>query len=137
MDTNCYKFRRRRHSSRFAPPYHSRRVKPLAAFLLALAVLAPGPALAQPGPGRPHGQPWRHMQREMHRPMPAPERRMGWEERQRLREQVHNGQMTRDEARQQWREERARRALEPGRSAEERERLRRDIMEANRDLERR
>ena len=71
------------------------------------------------------------------RPMPAPERRMGWDERQRLREQVHNGQMTRDEARARWHEERARRALEPGRSPEERERLRRDVQEANRDLERR
>ena len=103
------------------------------ALLLALTL---GPALAQPGPGRAHG-PERRMQREMHRPMPAPERRMGWEERQRLREQVRSGQMTREEARQRWHEERARRALEPGRSAEEREQLRRDITEANRELPRR
>ena len=69
--------------------------------------------------------------------MPPAERRMGWEERQRLREQVRSGQMTRDEARERWREERAKRALEPGRSPEERERLRRDVQDANRDLERR
>ena len=70
------------------------------------------------------------MQREFGRPMPPPERRMSWEERQRLREQVRSGNMTREEAREQ-------RGLEPGRSAEERQRLRRDVQEANRDLERR
>ena len=98
------------------------------------AALAAGGALAQPGQGR---EPGHHMQRQFQRPMPAPERRMSWEDRQRLREQVQNGQMTRDEARQHWREERARRALDPGRSPEERERLRRDVLEANRVLERR
>lgn len=59
--------------------------------------------------------------------MPPPERRLGWEERQRLREQVRNGEMTRDEARQRWHEERARRESEGGRRHEERERLRRDV----------
>jgi hypothetical protein len=82
------------------------------------------PALAQ---HRHHGQDAR--------PMPAPERRLGWDERQRLREQVRNGQMTREEARQRWREQRG---VEPGRfSPEQREQLRRDVQEANRDLERR
>jgi len=38
--------------------------------------------------------------------MPPPERRMGWEERQQLREQVRGGQMSRDEARARWRDER-------------------------------
>ncbi len=104
-------------------------VKLLLALLMAAFLT---PALAQ------HRQ---HGSRDLQRPMPAPERRMGWDERQRLREQVRNGQMSRDEARQQWREERARRAQDPGRSLEERERerdrLRRDVREANQQLERR
>ena len=98
-------------------------MKLLAALLLVLALC---PAYAQSG---------RHAQREFQHQMPPAERRMGWEERQRLREQVRSGQMTRDEARERWREERAKRALEPGRSPEERERLRRDVQDANRDLE--
>ena len=101
-------------------------MKSLAAILLALVLC---PALAQPSPGHVHGQ------REFQRPMPPPERRMGWEERQRLREQVRGGQMTREEARQRWREQRG---VEPGRfSPEQREQLRRDVQEANHDLERR
>lgn len=100
-------------------------MKLFAVLLLALVFC---PALAQPG---------QHAQREFRRPMPPPERRLGSEERQRLREQVRSGQMSRDEARERWREERARRALEPGRSPEERQKLRRDVLEANRDLERR
>jgi len=103
--------------------------------LLFLAVLAP--ALAQPMPGRPQGDAGRRMQRDFVHPMPPAERRMGWEERQRLREQVRNGQMTREEARQHWREERERRGFEPGRSPEQRERLRRDVTEANRAFEKR
>jgi len=102
------------------------------AFLLLACVLAP--AWAQPGPhGRHHGADGSA------RPMPPPERRMAWEERQRLREQVRSGQMTREEARQRWREQRG---MEPGHhggrfTPEQREQLRRDIMETNRDLERR
>jgi len=106
-------------------------MKLLAALLLALAFC---PALAQPGQ---HAQPGHPGQRGFQRPMPPPERRLGWEERQRLREQVRGGQMSRDEARERWREESARRALEPGRSPEERQKLRRDVLEANRDLEKR
>jgi hypothetical protein len=77
----------------------------------------------------------RHRGQEGTRPMPPPERRMGWDERQKLREQVRGGQMSRDEARQQWREQRG---AEPGRrSPEQREQLRRDVIDANRDLQRR
>ena len=99
-------------------------MKSLTAIVLALALC---PAFAQQG--RMHGQ------REFQGQMPPPERRMGSEERQRLREQVRSGQMTRDEARQRWREQRG---VEPGRfSPEQREQLRRDVQNANRDLERR
>jgi hypothetical protein len=103
-------------------------VKFIVAILLLLVVC---PAFAQPGPGRAHGQ------REYQRPMPPPERRMSMEDRQRLREQVRGGNMTRDEARERWREERERRGMDRGRSPEDRERLRRDVQDANRDLERR
>jgi hypothetical protein len=76
-----------------------------------------------------------HGPREFRHPMPPPERRMNWEERQRLREQVRGGAITREEARQRWREQRG---VEPGRfSPAQREQLRRDVQEANRDLERR
>jgi hypothetical protein len=98
-------------------------MKPLAAILLALALC---PAFAQPGPGHGHA-------RDM-RQMPPPERRMSWEDRQRLREEVRSGGMTREEAREQWREERERRGLGPRRSPEERQRMRRDVQDANRDL---
>ncbi len=100
-------------------------MKPIIALLLVLAL---SPAFAQPG---------QHSPREMHRQMPPPERRMSMEERQRLREQVRGGNMTRDEARERWREHREQRDLEPGRSAEERQRMRRDVMEINRDLQKR
>ena len=101
-------------------------MKSLVVILLAFAL---GPALAQPGPGP--GQP-----PDM-RQMPPPERRMSWEDRQRLREQVRNGSMTREQAREQWHEERERRGLGPRRSPEERQRMRRDVQEANRDLRKR
>ena len=95
------------------------------------ALLVAGSALAQPGGGR-HGGGDRHFQRQMQRPMPPPERRMTWEDRQRLREQVQNGQMTREQARQQYREERARRELDPD-WQQRREQLHRDVTEANRN----
>ena len=131
-------------------------MKSLVALLLVLVLC---PALAQPGQGRVRGQagpqpgyhpgyqpryqpgyppgyqpryqPVPYPQYQYQRPMPPPERRMGWEERQQLREQVRGGQMSRDEARERWREERARR------SPEERQRLRRDVLEVDRDLGRR
>jgi hypothetical protein len=101
----------------------------LAFFLASLS-----PALAQYGHYKGHG--WRHGWQHpgAQRPMPPPERRMGWEERQRLREQVRNGQMTREEARARWQE---RRRADPGRSPEQREQLRRDVIEADRDMRRR
>ena len=96
-------------------------------FVLGLAAaLAAGSALAQRGEGR-HGGGDRHMQRQMQRQMPPPERRMTWEDRQRLREQVQNGQMTREEAR---------RELDPN-WQQRREQLQRDVQEANRNWQRR
>ena len=98
-------------------------MRPLVALLLAFSL---SPAAAQ------H---FHHGQGDQQRLMPPPERRMGSEERQRLRDQVRAGQITREEARQRWREQRG---AEPGRfSPEQREQLRRDVQEANRDLERR
>ena len=98
---------------------------------LVLFAAALSPATAQNG--RHKGPPPHHQaaQRPM---MPPPERRMGWEERQRLREQVRSGQMTREEARARWREHRD---AEPGRSPEQREQLRRDVIDADRDLQKR
>ena len=100
----------------------------LAALVLFAAALSP--ALAQHAQSKAHPPHYPAAQR----PMPAPERRMGWEERQKLREQVRSGQMTREEARARWREQRD---AEPGRSPEQREQLRRDVIDADRDLQKR
>jgi hypothetical protein len=102
----------------------------LIAALLTAVLMAP--VYAQHGPSQGGARDQRTVSQ---RPMPPPERRMGWEERQRLREQVRNGQMTRDEARARWHEQRA---ADPERfSREQREQLRRDVQEANRDMPRR
>jgi len=107
--------------------------------LVALALVAASlsPALAQNGHSKSRSQQHAVAQR----PMPPPERRMGWEERQRLREQVRSGQMTREEARARWREQRN---ADPSRSPEQRElreqrreQLRRDVIEADRDMQKR
>lgn len=92
-----------------------------------LAALLLSPALAQPMHGGRHGA--------GPHPMPPPQRRMGWEERQQMREQVLSGQMTREEARQRWHQQRM---ADPSRfSPEQRQQLRRDVQDANRDLEKR
>ncbi|HVP09224.1 MAG TPA: hypothetical protein VMT02_06880 [Burkholderiales bacterium] len=94
-----------------------------------LAALLLSPALAQPMHGGGRG-PGPHTM-----PPPPHQRRMGMEERQQLREQVRSGQMTREEARARWHQQRA---AEPVRfSPEQREQLRRDVQDANRDLEKR
>ena len=96
----------------------------LAAFLAALSLT---PALAQAPHGGRHGGGQSQM--------PPPQRHMGWEQRQQLREQVRSGQMTREEARQRWQEQRA---ADPARfNPQQREQLRRDVQDANRDLEKR
>ena len=93
-----------------------------------LATLLLTPALAQPphGGGRHGAGPHQ---------MPPPQRRMDWEQRQQLREQVRSGQMSREEARARWHEHRRN---DPARfSPEQREELRRAVRDANRDLEKR
>jgi len=103
--------------------------------LAVVLALVAGTSLAQPAPDGPHPGPHGGYYGQFHRQMPPPERRMSWEERQRLREQVRSGAITREEARQRWREQRG---MEPGRfSPEQREQLRRDVQDANRDLEKR
>jgi hypothetical protein len=102
---------------------------------LAFVAVSLSPALAQNGHSK--GRSAQHPSSQYpvaQRPMPPPERRMGWDDRQRLREQVRSGQMTREEARARWREQRS---AEPGRSPEQREQLRRDVVDADRDLRRR
>ena len=95
-----------------------------------LAALLLSPALAQPMHGGRHGG-----GAQGSAPMPPPQRRMGWEDRQRLREQVRSGQMSREEARQQWHQQRA---ADPTRTTpEQREQMRRAVQDANRDLEKR
>ena len=87
------------------------------------------------GPGPQYGGPGQYAPRDFQRQMPPPDRRMGPEDRQQLRDQVRNGQMTREQAREQWRE---RRGGEPARfTPQQREQLRRDVIDANRDLPRR
>lgn len=101
----------------------------LVAFLTAILLQ---PALAQPPHGGRHDG-GRHDAAQ--RPMPPPQRRMDWDERQRMREQVRSGQMTREEARARWHEHRRN---DPARfSPEQREELRRAVRETHRDLEKR
>jgi len=92
-----------------------------------LAALVLSPALAQPmHGGRHNGGPM---------PTPPPQRRLDWEQRQQLREQVRSGQMSREEARARWQQQRM---AGPARfSPEQRQQLRRDVQDANRDLEKR
>lgn len=73
------------------------------------------------------------------RHMPPPGGRERWEERRRLREEVREGRLPRDEAVRQYRERFPERQHHERRrlSHEEREQLRRDIHEANRNLRKR
>lgn len=142
------------------------RLGAMRAALLALCLLAGAtaalPALAQPPDGRareahPHRErvapaPWRRpMDPEERRRLredlaapparvaPAPAQEERWREAHRLREEVRNGRLTREEAMRAYRE---RFGAHPGGrhgrlAPEEREQLRRDVLEASRDLERR
>ena len=130
-DTNCYRNRGRRVPAAEDPRTILATMKRMRASLLVLLAFVAAstavPAAAQQEGG--------HAGRPHERPMPPPERRMGWEDRQRLREQVRNGELTRDEARERWRQQRG---AEPGRfTPEQRDQLRRDVMDANREMRRR
>jgi hypothetical protein len=96
-----------------------------------MLVLACAAALAQEGRGRPHGHGPRwhpEMQQRL-----APGGGMSWEERQRLRDELKGG---RDVPWQQGGRgpQAETKRSSPPMAPEERERLRRDIREANRDL---
>ncbi len=73
------------------------------------------------------------------RHMPPPGGRERWEERRRLREEVKDGRVSREEAVRQYRERFPERSAHERRrmSHEEREQMRRDIHEANRNLRKR
>ena len=70
---------------------------------------------------------------------PPPAGRERWDERRRLRQEVQDGRMSREEAVRQYRERFPERQHHEHRrlSHEEREQLRRDIHEANRNLRKR
>jgi len=131
---NCYKLDTTLRAPQAEPPYHSGVRKAL--LVLALALAAAPAAAGSGGWGafqlRPQlqGDP-RHM--------PPPGGRERWEERRRLREEVREGRLPRDEAVRQYRERFPERQRHEGRqmSHEEREQLRRDIHEANRNLRKR
>ncbi len=121
--------------------------------LIALLLCAGGLAQAQPM----HRHPYRPMLQPpppRHMPPPHPGGQ-GWDDRQRLREEVRSGRMPREEAVRQYRErygdprheergayrierQHERRQMDrPRASPEQREQMRRDIMDANRNLGRR
>lgn len=135
MDTICYKLDTVGRAPPADPPYHAgvRKTLLLAALLLAAAA----PAFAGTGI-------WGAFQllpqvQGDRRHMPPPGGRERWDERRRLREEVREGRLPRDEAVRQYRERFPERQRHEGRqmSHEEREQLRRDIHEANRNLRKR
>jgi len=96
-----------------------------------LLVFAAATALAQDGRSRPRG-PGPRWHPAMQQPAP-PGRGMSWEERQQLRDELKSGR------REAWREggrlpQADPRRQPPPMAPEERERLRRDLRDANRDL---
>lgn len=130
----CYKVDSAWRATATDPSYHAGVRK---ALLVLALVFATAPAVAGSGGWgtfqllpRLQGDP-RHM--------PPPGGRERWEERRRLREEVREGRMPRDEAVRQYRERFPERQHPERRrlSHEEREQMRRDIHEANRNLRKR
>lgn len=105
--------------------------------LLVTLLLATGPVFAGPG-GWSAFQLLPQVQGDR-RHMPPPGGRERWEERRRLREEVREGRLPRDEAVRQYRERFPERQHDERRqmSHEEREQMRRDMHEANRNLRKR
>lgn len=100
-------------------------------FLALILVLASAAALAQEGRRRPH-EPGPRWQRSMQAPL-APHGGMSWEERQRLRDELKSGRRDDFGRRPQFDPRRQ----PPPMAPEDRERLRRDLRDANRELGRR
>lgn len=134
MDTICYKVGRGGRAAPTEPSYHAGVRKALLVFAL---VFATAPAVAGSG-GWGAFQLLPQLQGDP-RHMPPPGGRERWEERRRLREEVREGRLPRDEAVRQYRERFPERQHHERRrlSHEEREQLRRDIHEANRNLRKR
>jgi len=134
VDTNCYKVDRGRRAAPTEPSYHAGVRK---AFLVLALLLWAGPAVAGSG-GWGAFQLLPQVQGDR-RHMPPPGGRERGDERRRLREEVREGRMPRDEALRQYRERFPERQHPERRqmSQEEREQLRRDIHEANRNLHQR
>jgi hypothetical protein len=131
---NCYKVGRGGRASPAEPSYHAGVKK---ALLVLALVSATAPAVAGSG-GWGTVQLLPQLQGDP-RHMPPPGGRERWEERRRLREEVREGRMPREEAVRQYRERFPEREHHERRrmSHEEREQLRRDIHEANRNLRKR
>jgi hypothetical protein len=134
VDTICYKLDAVRRTLPAVPSYHAGVRK---ALLVVALLLAAAPAFAGPGG-------WGAIQllpqaQGDRRHMPPPGGRDRSDERRRLREEVREGRLPRDEAVRQYRERFPERQHHERRrmSHEEREQLRRDIHEANRNLRRR
>ena len=134
MDTICYKVDSAWRGTATEPSYHAGVRK---ALLIAALLLATGPVSAAPG-GWGTFQLLPQLQGDP-RNMPPPGGRERWDERRRLREEVREGRLPRDEAVRQYRERFPERQQHERRrlSHEEREQLRRDIHEANRNLRKR
>lgn len=131
---NCYKIELRGRAAPTEASYHAG----VGNALLVLAlVFATAPAVAGSG-GWGTFQLLPQVQGDP-RHMPPPGGRERWEERRRLREEVREGRMPREEAVRQYRERFPERQHHEQRrlSHEEREQLRRDIHEANRNLRKR
>lgn len=131
---NCYKSDTTHRAHPTDPSYHPGVRKTL---LIAALLLATGPVSAAPGG-------WGAFQllpqaQGDRRHMPPPGGRERGDERRRLREEVREGRLPRDEAVRQYRERFPDRQRHERRqmSQEEREQLRRDIHEANRNLRKR
>lgn len=134
MDTICYKVDTARRARPVDPSYHAGVTK---ALLIAALLFATVPAHAGSG-GWGAFQLLPQVQGDR-RQMPPPGGRERWEERRRLREEVREGRLPRDEAVRQYRERYPERQHHERRqmSHEEREQMRRDMHEANRNLRKR
>ncbi len=134
VDTYCYKVDPGGRATSPEPSYHARVRK---AFFVLAMLIAAGPVHSGSGGWNtfqplPLPLPLPQLQGEP-RHMPPPGGRKRGDERRRLREEVREGRLPRDEAARQYRERFPKRQHPERRrmSHEEREQMRRDIHEAN------